>query len=140
MARPRKNKLPEVTIPEVEVLAEQISKAVEPPTEIINVPAAAEPTVTTTTTSTPVPTFEEAPKVIQPEMDRIEMDRYFRVINNSEQASRIMDAISHQRDLEMWGIHQYDNNRSRNSYSRSFYFKSRENAVIALEHAKKLTT
>ena len=140
MARPRKNKLPEVTTPEVEALVEQISKAVEPPTEIINVPAAAEPTVTTTTTSTPVPTFEEAPKVIQPEMDRIEMDRYFRVINNSEQASRIMDAISHQRDLQMWGIHQYDNNRSRNSYSRSFYFKSRENAVIALEHAKKLTT
>ena len=137
MARPRKNKLPEVTIPEVEVLAEQISKAVEPPTEIINVPAPVE-SVVTVTTSTPAPTFEEDPKVIQPEMDRIEMERYFRVINNSDQASRIMQAVSHQRDLEMWGVHQYDNNRSRNSYARSFYFKSRENAAFALEHANKL--
>ncbi len=137
MARPRKNKLPEVTIPEVEVLAEQISKAVEPPTEIINIPASAEPAVTVTT-STPAPTFEEDPKVIQPEMDRIEMDRYFRVINNSDQASRIMQSVSHQRDLEMWGVHQYDNNRSRNSYARSFYFKNVENAKFALEHASKL--
>jgi hypothetical protein len=78
------------------------------------------------------------PEVILPEMDRVEMARYICVINNSNQASRIMQAVSHQRDLEMWGVHQYDNNRSRNSYARSFYFKNRENAVKALEYASKL--
>jgi hypothetical protein len=49
-----------------------------------------------------------------------------------------MQAISHQRDLEMWGVHQYDKSRSRNTYARSFYFKDRQNAVKALDYANKL--
>jgi hypothetical protein len=135
MARPKKNKLPEQTVadstPEVQVVLPTVETIV---TEVKIV----EPQIT----ETPV---QEAPKTpkndlasILPEIDRVEMDRYIRVINNSEQASRIMQAVSHQRDLEMWGVHQYDNNRSRNTYARSFYFKDRQNAVKALEYTNKL--
>jgi hypothetical protein len=77
-------------------------------------------------------------EMIFPEADRVAMAGYIRVINNSNQASRITQTISHQRDLEMWGVHQYDDNRSRNTYARSFYFRDRQNAVKALEHANKL--
>jgi hypothetical protein len=84
------------------------------------------------------PKAEEPEEVILPEADRIEMDRCFRVINTSSQASRISQAISHQRELQMWGVHQYDDNRSRNSYARSFYFKDRENALKALARVNKL--
>lgn len=104
-----------------------------------------EPEVKIVAPQVPEIPVQEIPKVpdndvssILPEIDRTEMGRYFRVINNSEQASRIMQAISHQRDLEMWGVHQYDNNRSRNTYARSFYFKDRQNAVKALDHSNKL--
>jgi len=135
MARPKKNKLPEQTVadstPEVQVVLPTVETIV---TEVKIV----EPQIT----ETPV---QEAPKTpkndlasILPEIDRVEMDRYICVINNSEQASRIMQAVSHQRDLEMWGVHQYDNNRSRNTYARSFYFKDRQNAVKALEYTNKL--
>ncbi len=135
MARPKKNKLPEQTVadstPEVQVVLPTVETIV---TEVKIV----EPQIT----ETPA---QEAPKTpkndlasILPEIDRVEMDRYIRVINNSEQASRIMQAVSHQRDLEMWGVHQYDNNRSRNTYARSFYFKDRQNAVKALEYTNKL--
>ena len=128
MARPKKSVLPETVTPEVEALTEQIKEV------ITEVPKVEETPVPSSTVSIPEPPVE----VIHPEADRYEMDRYIRVINNSEQASRIMDAISHQRDLEMWGVHQYDKNRSRNSYARSFYFKDRLNAVKALDHANKL--
>ena len=128
MARPKKSVLPETVTPEVEALTEQIKEVI---TEVPKVEETPVP-------SSPVPIPEPPVEVIQPEADRYEMDRYIRVINNSEQASRIMDAISHQRDLEMWGVHQYDKNRSRNSYARSFYFKDRLNAVKALDHANKL--
>lgn len=135
MARPKKNQLPEQTVadstPEVQVVLPTVETIV---TEVKIV----EPQIA----ETPV---QEAPKTpetdlasILPEIDRVEMARYFRVINNSEQASRIMQAVSHQRDLEMWGVHQYDNNRSRNTYARSFYFKDRQNAVKALDYANKL--
>jgi hypothetical protein len=131
MARPKKSKLPETVTPEVESLEKHISASViNPPEVVAEVPPPVAPS--------PVESKPNFLDTIQPEADRSEMSRYFCVINNSEQASRIMQAISHQRDLEMWGLHQYDNNRSRNSYSKSFYFKSRENAVIALEHANKL--
>lgn len=130
MARPKKNKLPENTTPEIESLEKQISEVVKPSTEA--------PAVEPIQVITPPPVVEEPKRFIQPEADRIEMDRYFCVINNSDQASRIMQSVSHQRDLEMWGVHQYDNNRSRNSYARSFYFKNVENAKFALEHARKL--
>lgn len=128
MARPKKSVLPETVTPEVEALTAQIKEVI---TEVPKVEETPVP-------SSPVPIPEPPVEVIHPEADRYEMDRYIRVINNSEQASRIMDAISHQRDLEMWGVHQYDKNRSRNSYARSFYFKDRLNAVKALEHANKL--
>lgn len=133
MARPRKNKLPETNTPEVEALVAQISGVVKTSTEASSAPVAEPAPV-----ATPAPVVEEPQKLIQPEADRHEMNRYFCVINNSDQASRIMQSVSHQRDLEMWGVHQYDNNRSRNSYARSFYFKNVENAKAALEHASKL--
>lgn len=121
MARPKKSVLPETVTPEVEALTEQIKEVITEVPKAIEAPAPAQPV-----------------EVIQPEADRYEMDRYICVINNSEQASRISETISHQRDLEMWGVHQYDNNRSRNSYARSFYFKNRLNALKALDHANKL--
>jgi hypothetical protein len=135
MARPKKNQLSEQTVtdstPEVQVVLQTVEN-----TELkVQVE---EPQVT----EVPVQEIPKAPEndllSILPEIDRIEMDRYFRVINNSEQASRIMQAVSHQRDLEMWGVHQYDNNRSRNTYARSFYFKDRQNAVKALDYTNKL--
>jgi hypothetical protein len=122
MARPKKNQ-----ITEQEVATPAVS---EINTAAVN---AAE----TVTPETPK-TSENDISSILPEIDRVEMGRYFCVINTSNQASRIMQAVSHQRDLEMWGVHQYDDNRSRNSYARSFYFKNRENAVKALDHASKL--
>lgn len=125
MARPKKNTLPETevaaTTPEVVI---PVITPVEN-TEPVSVPV-------------PAPEVKAPEEVIQPEMDRIEMDRYFRVINTSNEASRISDTISHQRDLEMWGVHQYDKNHSRNSYSRSFYFRNRLNALKALDYANKL--
>jgi hypothetical protein len=135
MARPKKNKLPEETItestPEVQVVPQPVEN-VDLEVKIAE-PKAAE---------VPVQETLNAPEndlaSILPEIDRVEMSRYFRVINNSEQASRIMQAVSHQRDLEMWGVHQYDNNRSRNTYARSFYFKDRLNAAKALDYANKL--
>jgi hypothetical protein len=128
MARPKKNQLSEQTVadstPEVQVALLPVENT--------------EPQVT----EVPVQETPKAPEndllSILPEIDRVEMDRYFRVINNSEQASRIMQAISHQRDLEMWGVHQYDKSRSRNTYARSFYFKDRQNAVKALDYTNKL--
>lgn len=130
MARPKKNVMTEAEVanatPEVvgintdEGVAADIVVTPEPAQEIPETPVSA------------------IPEAIFPEADKHEMDRYFCVINTSNQASRILQAISHQRDLEMWGIHQYDNNPSRNSYARSFYFKNRENAVRALEHTNKL--
>lgn len=135
MARPKKNQLSEQTVtdstPEVQVVLPTVETIV---TEV----KVEEPQIT----ETPVQEIPKAPEndlsSILPEIDRVEMDRYFRVINNSEQASRIMQAVSHQRDLEMWGVHQYDNNRSRNTYARSFYFKDRQNAVKALDYTNKL--
>lgn len=84
---------------------------------------------------TPEPAPQPAP--ISPEVDAREMDRYIRVINNWEQADRISDVISHNRETNLWGVHQF-NNSSRNTYSRSFYFKDRVNAVTAVTHAKQL--
>lgn len=137
MARPKKNQLSEQTVtgstPEVQVVLQTVENT-EPELKV----QAEEPQVT----EVPVQEIPKAPEndllSILPEIDRVEMDRYFRVINNSEQASRIMQAVSHQRDLEMWGVHQYDNNRSRNTYARSFYFKDRQNAVKALDYTNKL--
>lgn len=74
---------------------------------------------------------------IFPEADQREMDRYFCVINNCEQASRIAQAVTHQRELQLWGVHQYTNG-SRNTYSRSFYFRELANARAALAHATTL--
>lgn len=137
MARPKKNALPETVTPEVETLAEQIQETSIPTAEnkeaSFTAPAAPTPTPTVSSEDD-IPPLEQ----ILPEIDRSEMDRYFRVINNSTEASRISDTISHQRDLQLWGVHQYDNNKSRNTYSRSFYFKKRENALIALKYADKL--
>lgn len=124
MARPKKN-----TVTEVEPTTEKVQNA---PVENTVVPS-----VTETPKEEPTPSPFDL-RTILPEMDRVEMDRYFRVINNSEQASRIMQAVSHQRDLEMWGVHQYDKSHSRNTYARSFYFKDRQNAVKALDYANKL--
>lgn len=135
MARPRKNKTPVAEITEVKTSAsEDIPSDVMPATDsapVLYANVDVQPVVKQMSN-------EDILSKIQPEVDRHEMSRYFCVINNSEEASRIMDAISHQRDLEMWGVHQYDKNQSRNSYSRSFYFKNRDNAVTALNHAKKL--
>lgn len=74
---------------------------------------------------------------VTPEADAHEMSRYFRVINNSEQAMLMSRTVTRQRDLNLWGVHQFSD-ISRNSYARSFYFKEHRNAVHALEHAKKL--
>jgi hypothetical protein len=130
MARPKKNQMTEQevanTTPEVvgitndESIAAEPVAVLEPVQEILETPTA------------PIP------EAIFPEADRYEMDRYFCVINNSTQASRIMQDISHQRELFMWGVHQYDNSPSRNSYARSFYFKNRDNAVKVLEYTNKL--
>jgi len=114
MARPKKNQLLEQTVadstPEVQVVLQPVDN-----TELkvqVEEPQVAE---------VPVQEIPKAPEndlsSILPEIDKVEMSRYFCVINNSEQASRIMQAVSHQRDLEMWGVHQYDNNRSRNTYA-----------------------
>lgn len=121
MARPKKNILPETTEPEVEALTAQIKEAI---TEVPKTVEATEPV--------------QPEEVIEPEADKYEMNRYFCVINNSNEASRISQTISHQRDLEMWGVHQYDKNQSRNSYARSFYFKNRLNALKALDYTNKL--
>lgn len=83
------------------------------------------------------PTEQPAFFDVFPEADRREIDRYFCVIKNRDGASRISDMITHQRDLGLWGVHQFDNS-SRNTYARSFYFKERSNALRALEHAQKL--
>jgi hypothetical protein len=124
MARPKKNQVTE-------------QAAASAPTEVVEINNETLNTAETVTPETQKTSENSAPPIL-PEIDRVEMDRYFCVINTSNQASRIMQAVSHQRDLEMWGVHQYDDNRSRNSYARSFYFKNRENAVKALEHASKL--
>lgn len=130
MARPKKNTLPETevaaTTPEVvginndEITTAEVATSPEPVQATLETPSAA------------------TPEMIFPEADRVAMAGYIRVINNSNQASRIMQTISHQKDLEMWGVHQYDDNQSRNTYSRSFYFRDRQNAAKALEHANKL--
>jgi hypothetical protein len=130
MARPKKNQMTEQevgsTTPEVvginndESITAEVASAPEPVQAILETPNAS------------------IPDMIFPEADRVAMGGYIRVINNSNQASRIMQTISHQRDLEMWGVHQYDDNQSRNTYSRSFYFRDKQNAVKALEHANKL--
>ena len=128
MARPKKNQLSEQTVadstPEVQVALLPVENT--------------EPQVT----EVPVQETPKAPEndllSILPEIDRVEMDRYFRVINTSNEACRISDTISHQRDLEMWGVHLYDKNHSRNSYARSFYFRNRLNALKALDYANKL--
>lgn len=129
MARPKKNKLSEAEVdastPGVEL---PVITPVEKPESVIVEPS----------TPIPAPVVEAPEEAIQPEADRYEMNRYFCVINTSNEASRISETISHQRDLEMWGVHQYDKNRSRNSYARSFYFKNRLNALKALDHANKL--
>lgn len=155
MARPRKNKLPEVITPEVEELSKQmvINEPIKSPDnspEPINSPVINDPPVEINSPE-PIKQDEQITEKVDEksniekildsiilDVDRCEMSRYFRVIYNSTEASRINQAISHQRDLEMWGVHQYDNNRSRNSYARSFYFKDRSNAVIALQHALDL--
>lgn len=74
---------------------------------------------------------------IFPEVDQREMDRYFCVINNRTTASLISETITHQRDLNLWGVHQFDN-ESRNSFARSFYFRDRINADKALSVAQKI--
>ena len=161
MARPRKNKLAEVTTPEVEALSKEleikpvINSTDNPPEQIspINSPVI-NPSPIEVKSDLPINPINTDEKITEKvdektstekildsiisDVDKCEMSRYFRVIYNSTEASRINQVISHQRDLEMWGVHQYDNNRSRNSYSRSFYFKDRANAVIALQHALDL--
>lgn len=130
MARPKKSKLTEQEVSAD--LPEVISEAA---------PTAAEAQAVDSPPPATVTELADAPPPVQPiepEADRYEMDRYICVINNSEQASRISQAISHQRELQMWGVHQYDKNQSRNSYARSFYFKNRDNAVKALAHALTL--
>lgn len=130
MARPKNNKMSE----------EDVAQATPKVVGISNDEGAVTETVAAPEPAQEIPETPAAPipEAIFPEADKHEMDRYFCVINTSNQASRILQEISHQRDLEMWGIHQYDNNPSRNSYARSFYFKNRENAVRALEHTNKL--
>ncbi len=137
MARPKKSKLPEteveVSTPKVDI--NFISSASTEPTivEEINV----EPT---TTDMQPPPVATSAgvqEPEITPEFDAREMSRYFCVINNSEAASRISPQITHQRELQLWGVHQYDN-ASKNSFARSFYFKELRNAQHALAAAQKL--
>jgi hypothetical protein len=136
MARPKKNQIAEQEVatstPEVVGINNTVATVAT-----VEASAVEEPTPPQVIVE---PIKEPTPEAILPEIDKVEMDRYICVINNSNQASRIMQAVSHQRDLEMWGVHQYDNNRSRNSYARSFYFKNRENAVKALERAVKLAS
>lgn len=131
MARPRKSNLSEEEVAETtpEVVLPDILPVEN--AEVTTPQPSAEPQVEE-------PKAEEPEELILPEADRIEMDRCFRVINTSSQASRISQAISHQRELQMWGVHQYDDNNSRNSYARSFYFKDRENALKALARINKL--
>lgn len=128
MPRPKKVKTEQPT-----VLAEEITAATPVVEETIVVPT--EQTVE----ETPAFPAEAGAKepAITPEFDAREMDRYFRVINNSEAASRIAPQITHQRELQLWGVHQYDN-ASRNTFARSFYFKELRNAQHALEAAQKL--
>jgi hypothetical protein len=128
MARPKKNQLPEQPVadstPEVKVVTQ--------PVEDINLEVKIEEPQAVVPS-----TVQAAPPPITPEADAREMDRYFRVINNSEAASRISTQITHQRELQFWGVHQYDN-ASRNTFARSFYFKELRNAQYALEAAQKL--
>ena len=84
------------------------------------------------------PADNNLPQRIFPEADQREMDRYICVINNCEQASRIAESMTHQRDLQLWGVHQYNAGGSRNSFARSFYFRELANARAALDHASKL--
>ena len=74
---------------------------------------------------------------ITPATDQCEMDRVFRVINNRGHALSICKTISHQRDLNLWGVHQYAD-ESQNSFARSFYFRDRNNAQKVLDYAEKL--
>lgn len=86
---------------------------------------------TDNTKNTPEPNY-------WPPADSDEMSRYFRVIYNSEAASRVSDTVTRQRDLNLWGVHQY-NDASKNSFARSFYFREQNNALAAVRHAQKLT-
>ena len=125
---------PEVTTPTVEV---------QPPTPVLETPEPVKVTLTVVQaplqqTSAPVPSARiTVTNDIFPDTDKSEMDRYICVIKNCEAAMRISDLITHQRDLGLWGVHQYDNN-SRNTFARSFYFRERVNAVKALNHAISL--
>lgn len=74
---------------------------------------------------------------ITPSSDKSEMDRVFRVINNRGHALSICRNITHQRDLNLWGVHQYSD-ASQNSYARSFYFRDKANAEKALAYVDSL--
>jgi len=74
---------------------------------------------------------------IFPEADKREMDRYFCVINNREGALLISEDITKQKDLGLFGVHQYAS-ISKNSFACSFYFREFSNALRAIEYAKNL--
>jgi hypothetical protein len=138
MARPKKEKTQETP-----------SAVSEPIKEVLVVPPLT-PEVVTPVVPAPVITSKVSNKTSNskkstaepsywPPADNDEMSRYFRVIYNSEAASRISGEVTRQRDLNLWGVHQY-NDSSRNSYARSFYFRDQNNALAAVRHAQKLTT
>jgi len=74
---------------------------------------------------------------IFPEADKREMDRYFCVINNREGALLISEDITKQKDLGLFGVHQYAS-ISKNSFACSFYFREFSNALRAIQYAKNL--
>jgi hypothetical protein len=148
MARPKKEKTQEVNTELVKEPTVNISKSEpeqhndieyksikevldEVPTPVENTAVNTPNTVINAVPNIPEPRFS-------PKADSDEMDRYFRVIYNREEAERISPLITHQRDLQLWGVHQYDSNGSKNSFARSFYFREMMNAQHALLHAQGL--
>jgi hypothetical protein len=148
MARPKKEKTQEVNTELVTEHIVNISEseitqhndieyksikevAEEVPTQVIDTAINTPKTVPKTVLNIPEPRFT-------PKADSDEMDRYFRVIYNREEAERISQMITRQRDLNLWGVHQYDSNGSKNSFARSFYFRELNNAQYAVDHAQGL--
>lgn len=139
MARPKKDKLKEV---DTEVITDSLITSVVDNSEQESKQHILEDVPTEQLVekhSKPVSTDKniQEPR-FYPKADNDEMDRYFRVIYNREEAMRISPMITHQRDLQLWGVHQYDANGSKNSFARSFYFRELNNAQHAVAYAQGL--